>query len=188
MVGRCGLTLGLAVAALACGPDREARLGEIRGLQQAEKFAPTIEPLRELLAATPDDPELNHLYGVALLRTRQPELAIWSLRKAALDPERAVEDGLLLARALLRGGTPSDAVEQVKRVLELAPDRVEALRLLIEAELADRQNEQVLVDVERLLTLQPDDAEALMLRLAALLNLERPDEAERAFAAIRAAL
>ena len=55
-----------------------------------------------LLEATPDDPELNHLYGVALLGARQPELSICPLRKAAQEPDRAIEDGLLLCQALLR--------------------------------------------------------------------------------------
>src|SRR5262249_14817056 len=127
-------------------------------------------------------------YGVALLRTRQPELAIWPLRKAAQAPERAKEDGLLLARALLAGGSAEDAVQQASRVLELAPDDEDALRLLIDARVAARQNEAVLVDVERLLARVPEDPGALSARLVALLTLDRVDEAEQALAALRAAV
>jgi tetratricopeptide (TPR) repeat protein len=173
----------VAAFALVCGCGPEARLDDIRIQQEAGQFAPTVEPLRKLLEATPDDPELNHLYGLALLGAGRPELAIWPLQKAAQHPDRAIEDGLLLARALLRGGSPKDAVEAANRVLGLAPERVDALRLLIEARLASRQHEEVLEDAERLLAVEPQDPQALIARLVALLNLERVDEAEQALAA-----
>ncbi|HEY5657482.1 MAG TPA: tetratricopeptide repeat protein [Myxococcota bacterium] len=172
--------------AWSCSP--ELGLEGIRSQQEAGQFAPTIEPLRKLLESTPDDPELNHLYGLALLQTRRPDLAIWPLRKAAQDPDRAIEDGLLLARALLRGGSSEDGVEAANQVLELAPDRVDALRFLIEARLTSRQHEEVLEDAERLLALEPEDPQALIARLAALLSLERVDEAEQALAAAREAI
>jgi len=175
----------LALSGMACGSSPEDRLQEARSLQAARDFEASLEPLRELLRAAPDDPELNHLYGLALLRTRQPEFAIWPLRKAAAHPERAVEDGLLLTRALLRGGSPHDAAQQAERVLELEPDHVEALRLLVEAKLDARRNEEVLADVERLLARVPDDPNALMSRLGALLNLGRVEEAEESLAALR---
>jgi len=182
------VVLCAAASVLACGLDPQARLEQIRSLQEAGEHAATLAPLRELLEKTPDDPELNHLYGVALLRTGQPELAVWPLRKAAQHPDRALEDGLLLARALLGGGSAEDAVQQATRVLELAPDRVDALRLLVEARVQARQNEEVLVDVERLLALLPGDPGALLARLMALLNLDRADEAERALAELRVAV
>jgi tetratricopeptide (TPR) repeat protein len=175
------------VSVLACGFDPEARLEEIRSQQEVGQFAGTLEPLRELLEASPDDPELNHLYGAALLATRQPELAIWSLRKAAGSPERAVEDGLLLAIALLGGGSADDAVKEVLRVLELAPDRFEARHLLLKARLRAKQHEEVLEDAAYLLALDADDPEALMARAVALLSLNRPDEAGPALAAFGAA-
>jgi predicted Zn-dependent protease len=179
--------LGLALSVvLACGLGPGTRIEEIQHLQEAGEHAATIAPLRELLEESPDDPELNHLYGVALLRTRQPELAIWPLRKAAQHPDRALEDGLLLARAMLAGGSAEDAVGQANRVLELAPERVDVLRLLLEARLEARQNEEVLADAERLLAVAPNDPAALIARLVALLNLDRADEAEQALAALRA--
>jgi Flp pilus assembly protein TadD len=179
------LALGIALSVLACGLDPEARLEEIRGQQELGEFAATIGPLRELLEATPDDPELNHLYGVALLGTRQPELAIWPLRKAAQEPDRAIADGLLLGRARLLGGSAADAVQQVLRVFELAPDRVDVIRLLLEARLAAKQNEEALEAVELLLALEPDDPDALVGRLVALLALDRAEEAEQALVAFQ---
>jgi tetratricopeptide (TPR) repeat protein len=185
-----GLLIALVAVALACGDRPDAKRDEVRSLQGTGRFAETIEPLRELLEASPDDPELNHLYGVALLGTGQPGLAIWPLRKAAQTPERAIEDGLLLARALLRSGSNNgeEAIQVANRVVELAPDRVDAMRLLIDAKLAAMQNEEVLMDVERLLALKPDDVGALITRLMALLNLNRVDEAEQALSAVRTAV
>jgi superkiller protein 3 len=174
---------------LACARlEPEAQIQEIHSLQEGGEFAATLGPLRELLEKAPDDPELNHLYGLALLRTRQPELAVWPLRKAAEHPDRAIEDGILLARALLAGGSAEDAVEQASRLLELAPDRVDVLRLLVEAKVEARQNEQALADAERLLERVPGDPGALMARLVALLSLDRADEAEQALAALREAV
>jgi len=176
------------VSVLACGFDPEAQLEEIRHQQELGEFAATVGPLRELLEDSPDDPELNHLYGVALLGVQQPELAIWPLRKAAQQPDRAIEDGLLLGRALLHGGSASDAVQQVLRVRELAPDRIEVIRLLLQARLAAKQNEEVLETAALLLTLQPNDPDALMARLVALLSLDRADEAEQTLAVFRKAV
>jgi len=186
----CGALLAaIALAALACGgADREARLVEIRSQLGAGEPAATLEPLRELLKAQPDDPELNHLYGSALLATGQPELAIWSLRKAADDPERAVDDGMLLAVALLRGGTAEDAVEQVLRVLELAPGRLDAEQLLLRARLEARQHEEVLQDTDRILAQSPGDPHALLARAVALLALDRPDDAEPVMAELAEAV
>jgi tetratricopeptide (TPR) repeat protein len=183
------LAAAVATWAIACGGSFEARLDEVRNLQETGRFAESIEPLRGLLEISPDDPELNHLYGLALLANDQPGLAIWPLRKAAQAPERAIEDGLLLARALLRGGTNAEeAIQTANRVVELAPDRVDAMRLLIEARLAAMQNEEVLQDVERLLAMAPGDVGALITRLMALLNMNRVDEAEQALAVVRSAV
>lgn len=183
------LALAAAAVALACGDPGAARLDEIHGLHEAGRYAESVEPLRALLEASPDDPEVNHLYGVALLGSGQAGLAIWPLRKATQSPERAIEDGLLLTRALLQSrSNAEEAIQVANRVVELAPDRVDAMRLLIEAKLAAMRNEEVLVDVERLLALKPDDVGALITRLMALLNLNRVEEAEQSLAAVRAAV
>ena len=173
---------------LACGSDPEARLEEIRSQQELGDFAATIAPLRELLEASPDDPELNHLYGVALLGLQRPELAIWPLRKAAQDPDRAIEDGLLLSRALLAGGSAADAVEQLLEVLALAPDRADVARRLLDARLTARQNEEALEAAALVLALAPDDPDGLVGRLVAFLALDRAEEAEQALAAFGAAV
>jgi tetratricopeptide (TPR) repeat protein len=179
--------VGVAVA-LAGGCSPELELDDLRNYQLAGRFAETVEPLRERLEESPDDPELNHLYGVALLSTGQSALAIWSLRKAAQDPDRAIEDGTLLVRAILDGGSAEDAALAASRVLEVAPESVEVMDLLIAARLKAKQSEEALADIERLLELDPDNSGALIWRLVALLNLDRADEAEEALAEIAEAV
>ncbi len=178
----------LFALALTGGCSPEAQLDDLRSFQKSGRFAETIEPLRARLDENPDDPELNHLYGLALLQTNQSALAIWPLRKAAEDPDRAVEDGILLVQAILNGGSAEDGAAAASKVLELAPDRVDVLRLLIAARLKAKQNEEVLADVDRLLELKPGDANALISRLVALLNLDRAEEAEAALAEISEAI
>jgi tetratricopeptide (TPR) repeat protein len=185
---RSWLAIAVAVSALAAACRPEFSIDDLRSLQQAGRFAETIGPLGERLDEAPDDPELNHLYGVALLQTNQAALAIWPLRKSAQDPERAIDDGLLLARATLGGGSADDAVKVANRVLEIEPDHVDALRLLIAARVKARQQEEVLVDVERLLELKPGDSSALISRLVALLGLAREEEAKQTLAELGAAL
>jgi len=186
--GRRWLIVATVALALAGGCRPELQLDDLRGFQESGRFAETIGPLRERLDETPDDPELNHLYGVALLETGQAALAIWPLRKAAADRDRAIDDGILLVQAILAGGSAEDAILAANRVLELAPDRIDVIRLLIAARIKARKNEDVLVDVERLLELKPGDSGALVSRLVALLNLDRADEAEAALAEIGAAI
>jgi predicted Zn-dependent protease len=178
----------VVLAVLACGSDPEARLEEIRSQQELGDFAATVTPLRELLEASPDDPELNHLYGVALLGVARPELAIWPLRKAAQEPDRAIEDGLLLSQALLRGGSAAGGVQELLRVHELAPDRADVARLLLQARLKATQHEEALEAAALVLAMEPDDPEALVGRLAAFLALDRAEEAGQALAAFGEAI
>ena len=99
---RVSVLVALSTLALACGPgDIESRLAEPRALQAAGQFSESVEPLREILATSPDHPEANYLLGVALVSTGQPSLAVWSLEKAAGTPEYALQAGLLLASTFL---------------------------------------------------------------------------------------
>jgi tetratricopeptide (TPR) repeat protein len=177
----------LFVAALGCS-NPEAQKAEIRELQANQRYAETIGRLETLLDRDPDDPELNHLYGVALLATGNAALAVWPLRKAAENPERAVEDGLLLAQAQLAGGSANDAIATADRILERAPDQVEALLLRAEAKLAEKRSEEALEDVDRVLAQRPDEPAALLARMTALLALEREEDAGEALKAAQAAV
>lgn len=168
----------LSVSGIHCGPaDRTEQIEQIRAMQANGEFRPSISALREMLDQSPDDPELNHLYGVGLLSTGRPSLAVWSLRKASENEEFAVRDGLLLGQALMRGGSAEDAVEAANRVLEVEPENLEALRLRLQANLSAMKNVDALADIELILELEPDDLETHVSRIRALLTLDQVEDA-----------
>jgi tetratricopeptide (TPR) repeat protein len=175
----------LLAVLLACTPSREQQVAEIRALHEEGGYAASIQMLEVLLDQDPDHPELNQLYGVALLATRQAALAVWPLRKAAEAPERSLEVGILLARAHLENQSFADAIAAADRVLEQAPDLLEALLVRIDAKLAAKRAEDALVDIDTILELDPSQPDALIAQLVALLELERVEEAEAALAAAR---
>ncbi|HEY5657995.1 MAG TPA: tetratricopeptide repeat protein, partial [Myxococcota bacterium] len=189
-----GLLRGLATAAcaglvlLACSPRDPA--AEARALLEEGRRAEAIALLRAEIEARPADPHLYHLYGSALLADRQPSLATWPLRRAAQDPELAVEAGLLLAQALLAGGGEYDAVRAADEVLALEPNHVGALKLRVQARLRSLDEEGALEDIARLTALgyggDPRDPSLLQAKLEAELKLERVEEARETIASLHA--
>jgi tetratricopeptide (TPR) repeat protein len=170
------LLLFLSVPLAGCGPSDP--VSEIRELQAAGRFAESLEPLRDLAEARPDDAEVHYLHGFALLRTGQPSLALWSFRKAMEDPEWRIPAALQLAANALMTGNHDAAMEAAERILEAEPDHLEALLLRAQARLDSRRDyEGALADAERVLELDPDNVEALVPRSVALLGLERAEEA-----------
>ena len=123
------LTVIALAILLACGPDVESRLDEARQLAREGRFEEMVPLLSALHYEAPEDPEINHLYGLALLRTENAGMAVWPLRIAARATGREVEDGLLLAQALMRGSVPVDAVGALDRVLDRKPGSLEAWTL-----------------------------------------------------------
>lgn len=178
------LLLALFFATLvAC--DSGPRIEDIRTLQTKGQFEESLDPLRELLKASPDDPEVNYLYGRALNRTTSSPIAVWSLKKASEDPTWHVPAYLELAAASMQSGDAETAIEHASVVLEAVPDSAAALSLRGMAYLNESQAEQALVDFDAILEEHPDDESAQSARAAALLMLDRVDEAAEAIAAIK---
>jgi tetratricopeptide (TPR) repeat protein len=171
------LLLLVCIALTGCGPSDP--VAEIRELHAAGRFAESLEPLRGLVEARPEEAEIHYLYGLALLRSGQPSLALWSLRKAMEDSEWLVPAGLLLAAAALANGNHEEAMEAAGRILEAEPDHLDALLLRAQARVTSRRDyEGALADADRALELDPDSVDALVPRAVALLGLERIEEAE----------
>lgn len=166
--------------AVGCAGSVEDRIAEVRALQDAGQFNESVEPLRELLAKDPDQPEANYLLGVALVQTGQLSLAVWPLEKAANDPAQAVSAGLLLASTFLGLESPDDAVRIATQVIEKEPDRVAGLKIRSQALLAANRREDALKDTMRLRELTPDDYQAVLMQGTILAELGRLDEAEKA--------
>jgi tetratricopeptide (TPR) repeat protein len=168
------------LALTAC--EKVDPLVAIRQQQQAGKFEQTIEPLRDLLAKQPEDPETNFLYGRALTRT-EPNLASPSLRKAMQDPEWLVPAGSQLAYLALAGFDFQEAVKITSQILERDPDNVRVLWMRAQAYAHSKQNpELALADAKRVFEIDRDYTEAYEPLILALLSLGRLKEAGEALA------
>ena len=168
------LALGLLAA---CGPRDP--LAEARKRQEARDFEGSLALLQNLATEQPRDPEVQYRYGLALVRTGKPSLAIWSLRRAMADPKWIEPASRELASSAVATGNPDAAIEAMDRLLEQKPDDVEALVLRARAKVSTRRDyEGALADAERAIAHDPDHSDALVMRAVALLLLGRADEAE----------
>ncbi len=171
---------------LGCGSDIESRLAEVRSLHEAGQYDASIAPLRKILAGESRHPEANYRLGIALLQTGRQNLAIWSLQKASETDEYGIQAGILLASTLYQNGTFEEAVRAANRVLALEPDNLPSLYTRANSELAAGHPEKTLEDADHLLRVRPDDSTATALRGAALIDLDRGEEAERTFSELAA--
>ena len=179
---RCALAAGLLVGLALGGCNPVDPLEAIRQQQAAGDVQGTIEPLRKLLAAHPDDPETNFLYGRAL-SAAQPNLAVWSLRKAMEDPEWLVPAGSQLAFLALSGLDFNEVVKITGRILEREPENVWVLLLRANAYAHSKRNpELALADAKRVLEIDRNATEAYEPLILALLSLGRLEEASEALA------
>jgi tetratricopeptide (TPR) repeat protein len=180
------LLRALAAALLVClafsGCDEVDPLEALRQQQAAGDYEGSVEPLRELLAVRPDDPEVNFLYGRALAFT-QPNLAMWSLREAMKDPEWLVPAGTQLALLALAAGDYNEVAEITGAILEREPDNVRVLMMRANAYAHSKQNPDLaLAGARRILELDPHATEAYEPLILALLGLDRFEEAREALA------
>ncbi len=150
-------------------------------MQQRGDLYGSLEPLRELIAERPGDPEVHFLYGRALTLAGHVSQGAWSLEKAMEDPQWRVPAATQLAHGALRSGNHPAAIAAAARILESEPDNLAALLIRAEARARSRQDlEQALADVDRALELAPDRVDAQKPRILALLALDRIDEVEAA--------
>jgi tetratricopeptide (TPR) repeat protein len=169
----------LAMALLACAPADP--VAEVRALQASGDYAGSLERLNTLIERNPQNAELQYLHGIALTRTGQPNLGVWSFRKAMEDPKWRVAAGLQLAQSSIAVGNSAAALDATRSVLEQEPENVQALVLQAEAKVRSRRdNEGAVADAERALALDPDEIDAQVVRTVALLNLGRIDDAAAA--------
>ncbi|MCP4906772.1 MAG: tetratricopeptide repeat protein [bacterium] len=182
-VARLAVFLLLIVSSLACSDPPTSE--EIRLLQRQGDYKASVEPLRILLEQEPDNPELHLLYGRALSRSGQTQLAVWSLRKAAEDPQWLAPAWREMGLAAMHIGDFPAAIEAAERILEENPDDLRALLMRGESYLGQRAKlEEALADFNRAIELDPDHTGARVSRISALLMMERAEDAEEALAAL----
>ena len=122
-----GLTLG-------CRGDVEARMAEVRALQDVGQFTESVGELREILAVTPDLPEANYRLGVALVQTGDPSRAVWALQKASESPDYAIIAGLQLATAHMNVGNLEEVVDDNHAIIStsLGPEYYVAIMSFVD--------------------------------------------------------
>jgi len=175
-----GTALAWGGSILGCGGDVEARMAEVRALQDVGQFSASIDELREILAIRPDDPEASYRLGVALVQTGEASRAVWPLQKASESPDYAVPASLLLASAHFANGNFEAVVAAADRVLEVDPDRMVALRMRAKGNLGAGKLDAAMADTDRLLEASPDDYGVNLLRATILADSGKLDEAEAA--------
>jgi tetratricopeptide (TPR) repeat protein len=175
------MLFGLVVACSAC--HKHDKLAEARALQAEGDLYGSLEPLRELIAERPDDPEVHFLYGGALTALGHVSQGEFSLEKAMEDPKWRVRAGIQLAMGALQMTDYPRAIEMAGRVLESEPDQIGALLIRAEARARDHKDlELALADADRAAELDPDRLDTQKPRILALLALDRVPEAEKALA------
>jgi tetratricopeptide (TPR) repeat protein len=180
------LSLLLAWVASGCGGDIEARMAEVRALQDVGQFSASIDELRQILAVSPDLPEATYRLGVALVQTGEPSRAVWALEKAAESSQYAIPAALLLASAHFGQHNFEAAIRAADKVLELDPERHAALRIRAQANLGAVRLEAALEDATRLNEAFPDDYGTLALYATVLADMEKMDEAKEAHDKLKA--
>lgn len=175
----------IAVTAFAaCGSRPDARLSKLRSLQESGHYRDTLQPLREILSKTPDDPEANFLLGLGLLQTGRTPEAMAPLRKAAASDAYAAEAGILLASALAASHAYADAIAATSRVIQKDPSLFSAWAVQAQAHLAAGDFADALADSDKLSELQPGHVTGELIRVSALVRLGRFDEAEKSYASV----
>lgn len=176
-----GLLALLAVTLVACGPDDP--LQSVRKLQAESDFEASIEPLRELLAERPDDPELQFRYGRALRELGELSMAQWALMRALEHPDWQRRAAFELGALNLQSGNWKQAIEAMDRVLKDDPENISALEFRANVRLRTRnQYAEALEDAELIAELDPENENVLAIRTVALMGLENREDASAALA------
>lgn len=186
---RGGILAALTLITLALSnggcTENQDSLAEIRKLHRQGKYIATLEPLRQRVSENPDDAESHFLYGSALRRTGAPDMAIWSLRKAAENEQWRFLAGLELGGAALAGQEWQNAIEIADQLLTESPDEIPILLIRAQARMGQKNNyEGALEDCARIIELEPNHIVAHSARASALIALERVDEAADALDAL----
>lgn len=176
LAAACALALGLVL--LGCGGDIDARMAEVRALQDVGQYEASIAELRQILAIEPNLPEATYRLGVALMQTGEPSRAVWALEKAAETQEYAIRAALLLSSAHFSQQNYEASVRAADRALEVDPEQHAALRMRARANVGAARFEEALADAKRLLETYPDDYGVQAIYASVLTDLGRNEEAQ----------
>ena len=136
----------------------------------------------ELLRQYPNDADLHLFRGMSLLRLRDPQAAILSIKRAIAINGAHVDARTLLGYVELevRGDIPA-AINEYRKVIELRPDSADAHSNLAVAQKKHGDLDAAVISLNRALELKPDHVGALTTRGSTFAELGKWSEARRDF-------
>ena len=136
----------------------------------------------DLLRQYPNDADLHLFRGMSLLRLRDPQAAILSIKRAIAINGAHVDARTLLGYVELevRGDIPA-AINEYRKVIELRPDSADAHSNLAVAQKKHGDLDAAVISLNRALQLKPDHVGALTTRGSTFAELGKWSEARRDF-------
>jgi tetratricopeptide (TPR) repeat protein len=180
---RVGFLLGcLAVVwtPISCEGDAGTAMAEVRALQDAGQYSASVDELRRILVKSPDLPEANYRFGIALAQTGNPSRAIWPLQKASESGDYEIPATLLIASVQFKLTNFEEAIRAANRVLETDGAHRVALTIRSQANLGIHHLDEALEDTSRLVASYPDDYQLFVVHATVLAEMGRMEEAEAA--------
>ncbi|MBX3413327.1 MAG: tetratricopeptide repeat protein [Pirellulales bacterium] len=153
-----------------------ARAHVVRALlrEKPEEIAAELDTALEL---APEDPEVLRARGAHALEHRDLAKAI-EVMKLAVEVERERADNHeLLGMAFALNQQFDEALAELDRALELAPDDPSAHLLRARVRLAKAKPEEAVEDIDQVFTTRPATADALLLRALAYQQLGKIERA-----------
>ena len=136
----------------------------------------------ELLGQYPNDADLHLFRGMSVLRLRDPQAAILSIKRAIAINGAHVDARTLLGYVELevRGDIPA-AINEYRKVIELRPDSADAHSNLAVAQKKHGDLDAAVISLNRALELKPDHVGALTTRGSTFADLGKWSDARRDF-------
>jgi tetratricopeptide (TPR) repeat protein len=185
------LTAALAVAAaikFSLAAEFSAPFANDKRWEQARKdlaqgkAAEAKFTFEELLRQYPNDADLHLFLGMSLLRLRDPQAAVLSIKRAIAINGNHVDARTLLGYVELEvRGDVAAAINEYRKVIELRPDSPEAHVNLAVAQKKQGDLDAALVSLNKALELKAENVGALTTRGSIFAELGKWGEARRDF-------
>lgn len=186
-----GLTAALAIAlaiTFTLAAEFSAPFANDKRWEQARKdlaqgkAAEAKAAFEELLRRYPNDADLHLFLGMSLLRLRDPQGAILSIKRAIAINGDHVDARTLLGYVELEvRGDVAAAIQEYRKVIELRPNSPEAHVNLAVAQKKQGDLEAAVVSLNKALEIKVDNVGALTTRGGIFAELGRWSEARRDF-------
>ncbi|MCP4907531.1 MAG: tetratricopeptide repeat protein [bacterium] len=151
-------------------------------LIEATQFQAAVDLLMPVVSLENVPPTALAKYGLALLKSNKPSLALWALARAAEGAPPESDVVFDHAQALFAGGDAGAAIRELDRLIALVPATPRLIRLRAHAHKRHLTHEKAVEDLDLLIGLVPGELTAHEARIELLKKLDRVQEAREAIA------